>query len=280
MRVRRDTVTHLDGLSAGRGQPHVTRRPPPSRGVRVRVPSCASAMLLTMASPSPTPAWSRADAAGAALERLGEGRDQLRVSGSPVFSTTSSTPSGAHAGGDPHRAGRGQVVDDRVVDEVRRQLQEQRVRAEGRRDVAVTLESVTPRSSASGSSVSAASSAASDRSTGSRVNARWSLRLSSEQRLGQVDRAGVDGVQLVDELVGRAARVLAGDVEQGLRDRQRRAQLVRGVGGEPLLLGVVGLEPREHGVEVVGQLAELVGRPLQHDPVRERPAPRPGGSRG
>ena len=92
-----------------------------------------------------------------------------------------------------------------------------------------------------------------------------------EQRLGEVDRAGVDGVEAVDELAGVAVRVVAGDVEQRLGDRQRGAQLVGGVGGEPLLLGDVRLEPREHGVEGVGELAELVLAALQLDPVGERP---------
>ena len=35
----------------------VTRSPPPARGASVRVPSCAWVMLLTIASPRPTPAW-------------------------------------------------------------------------------------------------------------------------------------------------------------------------------------------------------------------------------
>jgi hypothetical protein len=43
-----------------------------------------------------------------------------------------------------------------------------------------------------------------------------------------------------------------------LRDRQRGAQFVRGVGGESLLLGDVCFEAREHGVEGVSQLAELI----------------------
>ena len=129
---------------------------------------------------------------------------------------------------------------------------------------------VTPRSSARGRSVSVASSAMRDRSTGSRAKDRWSARLSSEQRLGEVDRPGVDGVEAVDELAVVAARIVAGHVEQRLRDRQRGAQLVGGVGREPLLLGDVRLEPREHGVEGVGELAELVVAALQPDPVGER----------
>ena len=40
-----------------------------------------------------------------------------------------------------------------------------------------------------------------------------------------------------------------------------------GVGRESLLFGVVRLEPREHGVEGVGELAELVQAALEVDPV-------------
>ena len=91
-----------------------------------------------------------------------------------------------------------------------------------------------------------------------------------EQCFGEVDRSGVDGVEAVDELAGVAVRVVAGDVEQRLRDRQWGAQLVGGVGCESLLFGDVCFEPREHGVEGVGELAELVVAALQLDPVGER----------
>ena len=43
-----------------------------------------------------------------------------------------------------------------------------------------------------------------------------------------------------------------------------------GVGREPLLFGDVRFEPREHGVEAVGELAELVLTAFQLDPVGER----------
>ena len=115
-----------------------------------------------------------------------------------------------------------------------------------------------------------ASSAMRDRSTGSRVKDRWSARLSSEQCFGEVDRSGVDGVEAVDELAGVAVRIVAGDLEQCLRDRQRGAQFVGGVGCESLLFGDVRFEPREHGVEAVGELAELVVATRQLDPVGER----------
>jgi hypothetical protein len=79
-----------------------------------------------------------------------------------------------------------------------------------------------------------------------------------EQRFGEVDRAGVDGVETVDELAVVMARIVAGHVEERLRDRQRGAQFVGGVGGEPLLFGDVCFEPREHGVEGVGEFTELI----------------------
>ena len=65
-------------------------------------------------------------------------------------------------------------------------------------------------------------------------------------------------MEAVDELAGVAVLIVAGDVEQRLRDRQRGAQFVRGVGGESLLFGNVCLQPREHRVEGVGKFAELI----------------------
>ena len=79
-----------------------------------------------------------------------------------------------------------------------------------------------------------------------------------EQCLSEVDRSGVDHVEAVDELAVVLVRVFAGHVEKCLRDGQRGAQFVRGVGGEPLLFGAVRFEPRQHLVEGVGELAELV----------------------
>ena len=96
-----------------------------------------------------------------------------------------------------------------------------------------------------------------------------------QQRLGEGDRSAVHGAEALVELAAVAVRIVAGDVEEGLRDGQRGAQLVGGVGGEPLLFGDLRLEPREHGVETVGQLAELVPAPLQLDPVRQRAPRRP-----
>jgi hypothetical protein len=79
-----------------------------------------------------------------------------------------------------------------------------------------------------------------------------------EQCLGEVDRSGVDGVQELDEFAGASCWVVTGDVEQCLRDRQRGAQFVGSVGRESLLSGDVCFEPGEHGVEGVGEFAELI----------------------
>ena len=98
-----------------------------------------------------------------------------------------------------------------------------------------------------------------------------------EQRLGEVDRSGVDVLEAVDEGARVAVRILAGHVEKGPRDRQRGAQLVRGVGREPLLLRDMRLEPRQHAVEGIGQLPELVVAALELDPVGERPGRGPPG---
>ena len=91
-----------------------------------------------------------------------------------------------------------------------------------------------------------------------------------EQRLGEIDRSGVDVVEAVDELAVGAVGIVPGDLEKRLRDRQRGAQLVGGVGRESPLLGDVRFEPREHRVEAVGELAELVLTSFQPDPVGER----------
>lgn len=158
---------------------------------------------------------------------------------------------------DPHSALFGQVVDDRVVHEVRSQLLQERLRSAREGDVAGGLdgdatlfregeecfggflcqEGQVDRFSGEGPLVGAAE---------------------QEQCLGEVDGSGVDGVEVVDEFAGVVVRIGAGHVEKGLRDRQWGAQLVRGVGRESLLFGDVCFELREHAVEGVGEFAELV----------------------
>ncbi len=129
---------------------------------------------------------------------------------------------------------------------------------------------VRPRFSARGRSVSVASSAMRDRSTCSRVKDRWSARLSrSSASVRSIARVLTAWRRSTSSPVSRFG-IVAGDVEQCLRDRQRGAQFVGGVGCESLLFGDVRFEPREHGVEGVGELAELVVAARQLDPVGER----------
>ena len=125
-----------------------------------------------------------------------------------------------------------------------------------------------------------ASSAMSDRSTRSGVKERWSARLRrSSASVRSIARA-LTACRRSTSSPGSRVGSLRATLEEGLRDRQRRTQLVGGVGREPLLLGDLGLEPREHRVEAVGELAELVLAALQLDPVGERPGRRLAGGVG
>ena len=79
-----------------------------------------------------------------------------------------------------------------------------------------------------------------------------------EQRLCEANGSGVDDSEAVDKLVGVSVRILTSHIEKCLRDRQWRAQFVRSVGREPLLLGNMCFEPGQHRVERVRQLTELI----------------------
>jgi hypothetical protein len=56
-------------------------------------------------------------------------------------------------------------------------------------------------------------------------------------------------------------RVIQGHIQQGTLDRQRRAQLVGGVGGEAALALKGGFQPVEHRVEGHRQLPQLITGP-------------------
>ena len=194
---------------------------------------------------------------GAALKRLDERGHQLWGECLAGVLDREHRSLGANAGRDPHGALFRQVVDDRVVHEVRRHLQQERMRADGGGHVAGGLdaeaaffcegekrfcglfrdEGQVDVFSGEGPLVGAAE---------------------QEQCLSEVDRSGVDDVEAVDQFAGVAVRIVAGHVEQCLRDRQRGAQFVGGVGGESPLFADMGFEPFEHGVEGVGELAELI----------------------
>ena len=167
---------HLDEFS---GDCTVTRSPPAARGVRVRVPSCASAMLFDDGQAEADARVVGANAFGAALERLGQRGDQLWGELLAGVLDGEHHRLGLNAGRDPH----GAVVEAGCGRS--RCARGSSSAAAGARDdptagaVSPEVSMVTPRSSARGRSVSAASSARSDRSTCSRVKDRWSARLST-----------------------------------------------------------------------------------------------------
>src|SRR2546423_1700345 len=85
---------HLPACGGAGGSRTVTRSPPAARGVMVRVPSCAWVMVLTIASPRPTPAWS--ERMRSVPRRNGSASVATDLEGefSPVFSTGSTAPFG------------------------------------------------------------------------------------------------------------------------------------------------------------------------------------------
>src|SRR5581483_10288263 len=85
---RRAAVALLDHEEAA-GSSAATRSPPAARGLRVRVPSCAWAMLLTIARPRPTPAWSARIRLLPRWNGSASVETSCGVSRSPVFSTVS-----------------------------------------------------------------------------------------------------------------------------------------------------------------------------------------------
>ena len=110
-----------------------------------------------------------------------------------------------------------------------------------------------------------ASSAIRERSTGSAGEGPPVGATEQEQCFGEVDRSGIDLVEAVDKLAVVAVWILAGDVEEGLRHRQRGTQLMGRVGREPLLFGDVCLEPREQAVDGVGEILQLVAGPRERE---------------
>ena len=118
----------------------MARSPPAARGVRVRVPSCACVMLLTMARPRPTPARSVRMRPVSAKKRLGKRGDYLWGELLAGVLDGELHTLGVSVGRDPHGAVSREVVDDRVLHEVRRHLQQERVRPDGGGDVAGGLD--------------------------------------------------------------------------------------------------------------------------------------------
>ncbi len=195
------------------------------------------------------------DAFRAALERFSQRRDQLWCKRlARVFNRKHHAP-GPGTSLHPYRAPLN-VVDDRVVDQIRGHLQQERVRADGGGHFAGGLDghSMLFRERQECFAGFFRDEGQVDGYQGERplVGAA-----EQEQCFKEVDRSAVYGMEALDQFAAVALRVLAGNVEQCLRDRQGGAQFVGGVGCESLLLGNVLLEPRQHGVKVVGEHGEL-----------------------
>jgi hypothetical protein len=193
----------------------------------------------------------------AALKRLDKRRNQLPGE----FLTGVLYPErhmlGVDTGRNPNGALFRQVVDDRVVHEVRTQLQQERLRAEGGGHVTGDVDGDA-----------AFFREGEERFSGffcyeGQVDVFWDegslvSATEEEQCFSEVDRSGINEVEAVDKFAGVAVRIVAGYIEKCPRDRQWCAQFVRGIGCESPLFGDLCFEPCEHGVEGVGEFAELV----------------------
>ena len=76
------------------------------------------------------------------------------------------------------------------------------------------------------------------------------------------------------------ARMGQRDVDLGADDPERRAHLVRGVGGEAALALEGGVEPRDHLVEGARQTPDLVVRQVQAQAAARGPRHRSARRRG
>ena len=162
---------------------------------------------------------------GAAKKRLDKRGDRLRGELFAGVLDGEHRILGVNAGRDPHAALLRQVVDDRVLHEVRAQLQQECVGADGGSDVAGGLDreaaSLREREECLGGLFGDEGQIDVLSGEGPLVGAA-----EQEQCLGEIDRPGVDGVEAFDELACIAVRIVAGDVEQRPGDRQWSAQFV------------------------------------------------------
>ncbi len=85
---------------------------------------------------------------------------------------------------------------------------------------------------------------------------------------------------IVPQLGDRRGRVAEGHVDLGPHHRQRRAQLVRGVGDEPPLAVERRVQPVQHRVERVGQLLAPRRPARPADPLVQRLVRQPARGRG
>src|SRR5215218_1815665 len=140
-----------------------------------------------------------ADAFGAALERFRECRDQLWTEHLAAVLDREHDGLGALRCADLHRAVVGEIVDDRVVQEVRGQLQQERMRAEGRRDVPRRLDGDTVLLG-EGHECLGGFFGYERQVDGFSDEGALIRAAKHEQCFGEVDRSGVDDAEAFDEL--------------------------------------------------------------------------------
>ena len=131
------------------------------------------------------------------------------------------------------------------------------------------------RAAASAAASSSASRAICARSTGSRIEQLGLAAGEREQCLDQLLAARELAPQHERRRLhvrGRSVRVGSQHLDLGAHRCQWRAQLVRGVSDEASLRAEHCVQPREHSIEGIRQLAQLVARSLQADPLVEVPA--------
>ena len=221
----------------------------PRRLGRLRAPAAppwARAITSTIASPSPAPPRPRAGSA-----RVKRSNAASRNSGGkpgPSSRTCSSTLPLTRSAASSHVPA---AVAKRVVDEVAERLLRAAPGRRARRGRSAALGRVAE--------ARAGSVAGVERLRPDRQPALLDAR-EHEQVLGQPRRAGRSPRRpsaARPELLAAAA-LAQRELELGLQDRQRRAQLVAGVGDERALALERLLEPREHLVERRPEAADLV----------------------
>ncbi|MCQ0012228.1 hypothetical protein LUX73_51395 [Actinomadura madurae] len=264
-----DATLIATGSRTRLGRRAVTTRPPPSRGAAVTVPPWAVAVARTIDRPSPEPRSERTRSLPSRAERLEDRLHLVGGDGRAGVGDDDLGPPVPSPGGDVDLAAL-VVVPDRVLDEVLHEpLDEHRVTPRGgRAEPPVDGHVAGP-------------------------GLRGGLLEDVPRHVGQVQRPGVhhdvlgagEGEQPVDEplvppvddqerlaqpfdVVGRV-RAAHRHVDQRPVDRERGAQLVRGVRDEPALPVERPRQPAEHRVEGVGQLLDVVARPLVGDPLGE-----------
>ncbi len=250
------------GGPARAGMCTVTARPPPGTGSAATVPPWACTTARTIESPSPEPGVSAVRSTGP--RRNGSNSSSTRsgaISGPPELTRSSATGPRSPVRISTQPAG--DVVPHRVLDEVPGHAFEQHRVAHRRRRCAVLAD---PQPAARGLGPRRGQGGHDHvgkihRADGGGVDGRGHLAAGQQEQPGDqlVRPPGglADHLAHPPELGDVRVGVGEGHVDLGPQHRQRRAQLVAGVGDEAALRVERRLQPVEHRVEARGQLGHL-----------------------